>query len=224
MRRLICLTEVDSTNNWLRRRPGLRAYTSVRAELQLAGRGRAERSWFSGSAGDNLAFSLLLPYDAAGAGRLPAHVAIVLNEALARWASTRIKWPNDILSGNRKLAGILCENYPTMPGLFIVGIGVNVGQRNFPVELEQTATSLAMLTPCPPDVRALWLVLTRALWREFRRPRGVAQLLADYNRVAVRYHRRREYPGEVLEFATLLSDGRAEFMLADQRLVLDQAS
>ncbi|HMV34519.1 MAG TPA: biotin--[acetyl-CoA-carboxylase] ligase [Turneriella sp.] len=224
MRRLVCLAETDSTNNWLKRQSALRAFTSVRAVLQSAGRGRAERSWFSGSPGDNLAFSILLPYDASLAGLLPAHVALVCHEVLSHWISTRIKWPNDILFEGRKLAGILCESFPAEQNLFIVGIGMNVAQRDFPPDLRDMATSLAQATGQLHDAGSLWLRLTRALWREFRRPRTAQEIIPAYDRVAVRYHRRREYPGEILEFETLLSDGRAAFLLGGERLMLDQAS
>ncbi len=224
MRRLVCLSETDSTNNWLKRQERLRPFTSVRALLQSAGRGRAERSWFSGDAGQNLAFSILLPYEPAQAGLLPAHVALVSHEVLSHHIPTRIKWPNDILFEGRKLAGILCESYPSQHNLFIVGIGINVGQRDFPPDLRAAATSLAQVTGQLHDAGTLWLYLTRALWREFRCPRTARQIIPAYNRVAVRYHSRREYPGEILEFETLLENGRAAFRLAGERLILDQAS
>jgi BirA family biotin operon repressor/biotin-[acetyl-CoA-carboxylase] ligase len=223
LRRLICLAETDSTNNWLRSRPSLQPFTSVRAVLQSAGRGRSERSWFSGKPGENLAFSMLLPYPTVAAGLFPAHVALILHEVLRRSVKTQIKWPNDIIAEGRKLAGILCESYSTEPNLFIAGIGINVQERNFPTELSESATSLALLTGKTHNVESLWLQLTRALMREFRRPRTAQEIIRAYNASAVRYHRRREYPGEVLEFETLLPDGRAAFMHGGERIVLDQA-
>ena len=59
-----------------------------------------------------------------------------------RGLSPRLKWPNDVLAGGRKLSGILCER---QGDLVVVGIGVNVGQRDFPSELAGRATSLAIL-------------------------------------------------------------------------------
>lgn len=224
MRRLVCLAETDSTNNWLKCRPALQSFTSVRAVTQSAGRGRAERTWFSGQPGENLAFSVLLPYSAKAAGLFPAHVALVVHEVLTGYAKTQIKWPNDILAEGRKLAGILCETYSTEQNLFIAGIGVNVAQRDFPAELRETATSLTQIAEKTYSAESLWLKLTRALWREFRRPRNAHEIIRAYNPVAARYHRRREYPEDILEFETLLGDGRGVFMLAGQRIVLDQAS
>lgn len=196
--------------------------------MQTAGRGRSagaggERFWFSGRPGDNLAFSLLVPYEPSHAGMLPAHAALVCQEVLGVWVKTRIKWPNDLLFEGRKLAGILCESFPAAKNLFVVGIGLNVAEQNFPPNLRECATSLFQITGKLFDANAIWLRLTRALWREFRRPRTPQQLVAAYNRVALRYHSRREFPGEILEFETLLQDGRAVFISHGARLVLDAA-
>jgi biotin-[acetyl-CoA-carboxylase] ligase BirA-like protein len=223
VRRLICLAEADSTNRYLQSSPCLKPFTSVRALMQTAGRGRSERSWFSGRPGENLAFSVLLPYRTAAFGLLPAHVAIIVHEVLSRFVKTRIKWPNDIIAEGRKLAGILCESYSTQQNLFIAGIGINVQERNFPAELKKSATSLALLTGKIHDAGLLWLQLTRALVREFRRPRSAQEIIRAYNASAMRYHRRREYPAEVLEFETLLSDGRAVFRCGSERVTLEQA-
>ena len=56
--------------------------------------------------------------------------------------SLALKWPNDVLAGGRKLAGILCERHGDNA---IAGIGVNVRQREFPSEIANRATSLALL-------------------------------------------------------------------------------
>ncbi|GAB4424229.1 MAG: hypothetical protein OHK0011_04710 [Turneriella sp.] len=166
---------------------------------------------------------MLLPYPTAATGLFPAHVAIVLYEVLSRSVKIQIKWPNDIVFEGRKLAGILCETYSIEQNLFIAGIGVNVAQRDFPASLRETATSLTQIAEKTYSAKSLWLKLTRALWHEFRRPRSAHEIILAYNPVAVRYHRRREYPGEVLEFQTLLTDGRAAFALGGERIVLDQA-
>jgi BirA family transcriptional regulator, biotin operon repressor / biotin---[acetyl-CoA-carboxylase] ligase len=70
-------------------------------------------------------------------------VGLGLREGLARWVDARLKWPNDLLCGGRKLAGVLCETrwLGAAPDV-VAGFGVNVGQRAFPEGL--TATSLAL--------------------------------------------------------------------------------
>lgn len=202
---------------------------SVRALQQTAGRGRNGRTWHSTK--NDLAFSMLLPYPKEHATFFPAHVALVLQRALERSDTPipiRIKWPNDLVAQGKKLAGILCENFADRANLFIAGIGVNVGTTILPPELEGSATSLALLG-CTLDAKRLWLILTRALWHEFRAfsrdaaPRHLPQLIREYNRVAERYQKRRGYPGEVLEFSTLLDDGRGEFWLNGERLLLSAA-
>lgn len=199
---------------------------SVRALQQTAGRGRNGRTWHGTE--NDLAFSMLLPYPKQHATFFPAHVALVLQRALERSAiprTVKIKWPNDLVAQGKKLAGILCENFADCANLFIAGVGVNVGSTALPPELEGSAISLALLG-CTTNAKRLWLILTRALWHEFRAfSRDAAslhlpQLICEYNRVAERYQKRHDYPGEVLEFSTLLDDGRAEFWLNGERLLL----
>ena len=131
LRGVTVLDEVDSTNRELARlRPAERHAHVVMAECQTAGRGRRERHWHS-PAGGNLYMSLGWRF-AAEEGAVPALplvVAIAVADALKHVGleGHGIKWPNDILAGGRKLAGILVElqsgaGRPTA----IIGVGVNV--------------------------------------------------------------------------------------------------
>ncbi|MCL1964881.1 MAG: biotin--[acetyl-CoA-carboxylase] ligase, partial [Firmicutes bacterium] len=83
---------------------------------------------------------------------------------VAAGVDARIKWPNDLLFGGRKLAGILAEKEG---GAAVIGIGVNVRQKkeDFPPELRESAVSLEMITgkPVSPDA------LERALFSELER-------------------------------------------------------
>lgn len=82
---------------------------------------------------------------------LPLVVGLVVADVVERFLrdlggdgrgdDVRIKWPNDVLAGGRKICGILCERKGDR---VIVGIGLNVNQMQFPAELEGRATSLAM--------------------------------------------------------------------------------
>lgn len=120
------------------------------AETQTAGRGRRGNAWVS-TPGAGLWFSVLLrpgfaPELAplvplcAGLG-LRAACAGVIDQPLL------VKWPNDLLAGESKLAGILVEGQlqGAALGAVIVGVGVNVAQREFPEPLAGFATSLALL-------------------------------------------------------------------------------
>lgn len=116
------------------------------AEEQTAGRGRLDRDW-SAPKRSGLTFSVLLrpsQVPAALRGWLPLLAGLAVAEALeenAPAAGVGLKWPNDILAGERKLGGILAE---VVGEAVVVGIGVNVSlhERELPVP---TATSLALV-------------------------------------------------------------------------------
>jgi BirA family transcriptional regulator, biotin operon repressor / biotin---[acetyl-CoA-carboxylase] ligase len=111
--------------------------TLVTAAEQTAGRGRQGRAW-SAPAGRALLCSLVLRDPPA---LLPLAAALAVADLAGPRA--RIKWPNDVLLGERKVAGILIEGRP-QESWAVLGIGVNVAipRELFPPELRETATSL----------------------------------------------------------------------------------
>ena len=129
---LVLLPSVDSTNNWLRaqprrKRPGM----AVLAECQTAGRGRRGRHWVS-PFGRNIYLSLCMKFES-GVGELgclPLVVALSASDALERIGmdGQSIKWPNDLLFGQRKLGGCLVEvqGDAVGPCIAVMGIGINV--------------------------------------------------------------------------------------------------
>jgi BirA family biotin operon repressor/biotin-[acetyl-CoA-carboxylase] ligase len=112
--------------------------TLVTADTQTAGRGRQGRTWTAAS-GDALLMSLIVR-DVSPL--IPLAAAVAVCEALAP-IDAAIKWPNDVWVERRKVAGILLEGRP-QEGWAVVGIGLNVRTREFPEELRETATSLAL--------------------------------------------------------------------------------
>jgi BirA family biotin operon repressor/biotin-[acetyl-CoA-carboxylase] ligase len=123
------LPEVDSTNSELMRRSraGRAEPVLLVAERQSAGRGRLGRGW-SSAPGDSLTFSLgllLAPADWAG---LSLAVGVAIAEQLH--PRVRLKWPNDLWVGDRKLAGILIEtassSAPSAPRYAVIGVGINI--------------------------------------------------------------------------------------------------
>jgi len=119
--------------------------TLVVADAQTAGRGRLARAW-SSPPGLNLYFSLVLRPDIPGdrAPLICLAAAAGLTDALP---ALRIKWPNDLLGPDgRKISGILAS--VTLAGArvdaSVVGVGVNVNQRDFPAHLS-AAGSLALI-------------------------------------------------------------------------------
>lgn len=120
------------------------------AETQTRGRGRRGSEWVS-TPGAGLWFSLLLrpELSAEVAPALSLCAGLAVRDAVAtRVAATvQVKWPNDVLAGGRKLAGILIESQVSSAKLssVIVGIGINVTQAAFPEPIAGIATSLALL-------------------------------------------------------------------------------
>ena len=118
------------------------------ADFQTAGRGRLDHKWLS-APGENLMLSAVLdvgdcPPDRVAALPLVVGLAVIegLSPLLPKGRSLRLKWPNDVLVDGRKLAGILCERHGDT---VIVGLGVNVKQREFAPEIAEKATSLSLL-------------------------------------------------------------------------------
>jgi BirA family biotin operon repressor/biotin-[acetyl-CoA-carboxylase] ligase len=119
----------------------------VFAEAQTKGRGRRGRSWVS-PRGTGLWFSVLLRpnWPPQAVTRITILSAVALVEALEEVAglTAQIKWPNDVLVNNRKLAGILTEMETDSDQVRFVtlGIGVNLHVMNFPPELREIATTV----------------------------------------------------------------------------------
>src|SRR6185503_16767144 len=140
---------------------------SVVAEEQTAGRGRLQRAW-SSPKGAGLYFSILLrPTIPQNYWPLITFMAaIAVGDALREAAGleTDIKWPNDLLSGERKICGILAEAIDTPGGrAVIVGIGINLTENAYPPEIAAVATSIFEATGRPADREAIMTSLLRWL-------------------------------------------------------------
>ena len=143
--------EIDSTNSFALEQGAAGApHGSVYlADAQSAGRGRGAHSWAS-PPGSGLYVSLLLrpslaPGDALWIS-LAAGLAVLAAVRTTTGLVADLRWPNDILFGRRKVAGILTEMHAeaTRVRYLVVGIGINVHQPSFPSELAPAATSLAI--------------------------------------------------------------------------------
>ena len=151
---IIWLDTVDSTNSEARRRISKVDNLSVVSALeQTAGRGQLGNKWLS-KPGENLTFSITLKFS--GNDTLDVHDQCVISEIAslsvvdflaANGIEAKIKWPNDIYVGNKKICGILIENGLTGSHIShsIIGIGLNINQRNFNVSLPNP-TSMTLLT------------------------------------------------------------------------------
>jgi len=146
---LIRFVSLPSTNDRARDMAvsGVEEGLTVVAARQTAGRGRHGRSWVSPT-GEGLYVSVVLRPLIKSADSpiiaLAAAVAVAETLALDFQIPADIKWPNDVLVNGKKICGILVEAATEGDRLqyAVLGIGVNVGQREFPDDLGQGATSI----------------------------------------------------------------------------------
>jgi BirA family transcriptional regulator, biotin operon repressor / biotin---[acetyl-CoA-carboxylase] ligase len=140
---------------------------AVRAEVQTGGRGRTGRHWVSNTGG--LWLSAVVPVSEPRKkwAVLPLAVGWAVIEALRAVGveSLRLRWPNDILVGPRKLAGLLVEQF--RPDAAVVGIGINVS--NDPINIDSTlsghAVNLHDLLPHKPAIEEVLALVLASLRR-----------------------------------------------------------
>ncbi len=165
---LLAFTAVSSTQAVARRlaAAGAPEGTVVLADHQSAGRGRRGRPWLA-SPGTALLFSCVLrpalPPSRWPELTLAAARAVAEGVEATTGVRARVKWPNDVLVGNRKLAGVLAEAVVGPASFVVLGIGMNVAQRaeEWPPELAGRAVSLAELGPAVSREGLLAGVLAR---------------------------------------------------------------
>lgn len=191
------VAEVGSTNDLARRiaRLYLDAEQAtpplvVVARRQTAGRGRRGRDWLS-PADVGIYTSLLLPVtDPRVLAALPLQVPLALCEALDELGvDCRIKWPNDLLVGGRKLGGILIESLAGR--VAVVGYGINGGHSESSLPTPE-ATSLRLATGRAPVLSRLAIDLAGAVVGRLAEGGPTADLVEAYRQRSV--HR----PGETM--------------------------
>ncbi|MCD8230702.1 MAG: biotin--[acetyl-CoA-carboxylase] ligase [Clostridiales bacterium] len=145
--------EVDSTNSEVKRQAedGAGHGLLVIGEQQSSGRGRRGRTWESPK-GAGIFMSLLLKPDIAPghASMLTLVMGLAVRDALEQMGvpDVKIKWPNDIICSGKKICGILTEMSAQMDYInyIVVGVGINVHNREFPEAVERVATSVLQQT------------------------------------------------------------------------------
>ena len=153
---IIWVESSKSTNSELRRRiDSLDNLSVIAAAEQTAGRGQGDHSWFS-SPRTNLTFSMLLRFGPGFPVTLGASEAVTVTHIaalavrdylLTKGIDSRIKWPNDIWVGDRKICGMLIENSSCGGRLVcsIAGIGLNVNESSWPAELPNPVSMKELL-------------------------------------------------------------------------------
>jgi BirA family biotin operon repressor/biotin-[acetyl-CoA-carboxylase] ligase len=196
---LVHLDTTGSTNDRARELAlaGAPYGTVVVAEEQSAGRGRQGRAW-TAPRGQALTLSVLVRGEGEQqlAGRLtllPLAAGVAVCEACEATApvSCEIKWPNDVLVGERKAAGILIESRPEA-GWAVVGIGLNVNTsaEELGAELRGSATSLRIEAGRALDRDQVLEALLERLAARLADPTEPDQLLRAYRERDALYGRR----------------------------------
>ncbi len=228
---LIVLDEVDSTNDYLKTQVSnfkpLPEWTAIMAKHQTQGRGQRDNQWFT-PPGVNITVSLLL-YPTFIRIQQQFFLNILVSLGIIDWLKSlqipaQIKWPNDIMLSNKKIAGILIENKLNSKGLTqsIIGMGINANQLDFNEELNSKASSiyketgiqLANLQEACHDVlvhvqKRLLSMKEEAFSQE--------KLLQEYNNLLFRRDISALYSSNNIDFLAKLK--RVE---SDGRLILDQ--
>ena len=168
---IIWLKLTDSTNDEARRRLDVLDNLSVvAARTQTSGRGQGDHTWTS-EPGQNLTFTVVLkfppcaPLAASEILRITQAVTHALREyLLSKGVVARIKWPNDIYVGDKKICGILIENIlgGKQVAASMVGIGLNLNQSRFPADLPNPV-SLRQVTGRRYDLREELVLLREEL-------------------------------------------------------------
>jgi BirA family transcriptional regulator, biotin operon repressor / biotin---[acetyl-CoA-carboxylase] ligase len=186
----------------------------LRAERQTGGRGRVGRVWES-PPGNLYASTIVRLHDGEPpAPTLALVAAVALEEVAAAYAGAgkiSLKWPNDLMAGSAKLAGILLER---ADDAVVIGLGVNLAHH--PAGLERATTSIAALSggaPHPQDF-LLELAASLARWLGRWRGEGLAPLRA-------RWLARAHPVGSALRVAD--KDGLFEGLATDGALLLRRA-
>ena len=143
--RSVHFSSIDSTNSYLKNHfNDLDSFTFVSSDYQSGGKGRGDRVWKSNE-GENLLFSLLIKekmYIDIGPvlSLVSAYSVSQVLEQDYQLSNVTIKWPNDIYVNDKKICGILLES--RIPDYLIIGIGINVNQKDFVGEYRKKPTSL----------------------------------------------------------------------------------
>jgi BirA family biotin operon repressor/biotin-[acetyl-CoA-carboxylase] ligase len=180
------LVHVDSTNTWLAQRAHEGAHEGevVFSDYQSGGRGRLERQWHA-PAGSSLLCSVLVnaPTSKAAPQWIVVAAAMAAADALEELTDRRpvLKWPNDVIYGDSKVAGLLAEVVATTkPVLIVVGLGLNLTDVDPDIASATTVLAATGRTLEPAQVLGAYLDALDRRRAFLDTPDGARQLAQDY--------------------------------------------
>lgn len=171
--RLYWFPRLRSTNDHagrLRRAGRLFCPAAVLTSRQIAGRGRGSNSWWSGPGVLTVTFALPI-HERLAPQELPLIAGLALRNAAAELTARSdilLKWPNDLLHRDRKLAGLLCERVSNID-LVGIGLNVNVDPSDAPKNLRNQLTSLLCIAGKTFDMTDVLIAVAAHLKYEIRR-------------------------------------------------------
>jgi BirA family transcriptional regulator, biotin operon repressor / biotin---[acetyl-CoA-carboxylase] ligase len=185
--RLHWFPRLRSTNDHaavMRRRGELYAPAVLLTGHQIAGRGRGSNTWWSGSG--SLTATFVFPVEEhLSPHQIPLVAGLAVRRAVAGLMpgyDISLKWPNDLLYGENKLAGLLCER---MQKADVIGLGlnVNVARRDVPTGLRQIVTSMREVSGREFDMTDVLVAVARELRAAmaYRGEQPFGQVLEQYN-------------------------------------------
>lgn len=196
---ILTLAETESTNDWVKAHAaGLEGSVLVRAVSQTRGRGQRGNSWESEPAA-NFTGSLFAKSPGVKAScqfSISEAVSLAVVDALARMGvAAKVKWPNDIYAGDRKICGILIENSLLGSEIMhsIIGIGLNLNQKSFKSDAPNPV-SVWQLTGRECSVEGAATELCRCLERRLEECREFPETIHESYLEALWRGDGREYP------------------------------
>lgn len=179
---------ITSTNDWAKQEVEsglLQAPALLVADFQSAGRGRGTHTWWS-AVGNVAATFVRSQNQHVAFGLVPLLAGLAVRRALVRLTGCDeigLKWPNDLVVGRRKAAGLLCERLQEVD-LIGVGINVNAVSRDAPTELRERITSLRELTGSVWDLTDVVSRLSQDLDRvlSVQSENTAREMLQEYSR------------------------------------------
>jgi BirA family biotin operon repressor/biotin-[acetyl-CoA-carboxylase] ligase len=217
-------SRLRSTNDHagrLRRAGKLYAPAVVLTSRQIAGRGRGSNTWWSTR--DVLTVTFAIPVQERLAPQeLPLIAGLAVRNAAVEITGDhdiQLKWPNDLLRDDRKLAGLLCERVENVD-LVGVGLNVNVDPGDAPTQLQSQITSLLCIAGKPLDITKVLITIAKHLHQNIRR-----RLELPFSAFVREYSRHDALAGKTVTIASgcePLITGRCEGIDNSGRLLIRQ--